>query len=1092
MRRAAARCAAWCAVTSGVLAPPVLALELPPTCRTQTPPAAAAPQVSIEALRRQVETLAEDDPDAAVRIMCATIPRVEREKGPRSPELAWWAISLATPLIAYLNRFDEAIPLLQFAQPILEKQNGGYTAELADLHVAYGWIYLRQGRLADSANEWTAALRIRERVPGAGRVELQKVLVGLAQVRLSQRDFPATHALLDRANVILQEDHATVSEAAAAIENLLTNLAVREEDYAAARGHAQAQIAIERQLNGGAPQLVPAYVLLGRILEHLDDFAGSEAALREAIRLTESDHGPLQRHLLVALNQIAVLLNDRDRPAEAEPFARRAVAVGTQTLGADAPRLVGMLDTLASIRWSQGDLPEALHLYERGTAIVVAHRADVERQVLVAHYRGVGGLELTLGDRDAARAALQTALDAAGDDPTLAEERAFVLLALARTTADGSVQVRDLDESLRLFRTRLPATHPLVLRVINELCAAETASSPASAPRCTEAAEWVARAHDIEPSLRAAVYANQSRLASERGDSESAFQDAVRGLAAAEGVATPEPLWRAQFRLATLLQQRGAADLAVFFGKSAVAQIENLRGYFVGDDRRFDSGFLADKIAVYRAVADWLMELGRIDEGLEVLRLLKRQELLDFTLRAAPAEPIDSTVSLTAHEQSLQQQYLSGVGQQAAERQELERLARLKRAERIAPGESARLNALVTVADDAEAARAQHIREFVAGGSGSTANVVSSRSVQALQLTRELRRFGPDTAVGVYLLTEHGLRILVATHLSQEEYRVPIDAAQLRQQIGSFLAALSRREPIADRAAALYRELAQPLDQAAQRAHARRIVLWLDDALRYVPFAALNDGTRDLVERYSFQSYSAVTAAPASPKQNLSVRGLGVTRAVGGFEALPAMADELCDVVHGPIRGLERRGDSCPKPGVGAGALPGEGFADGEFTELRLREVLQNPSSFSVLHIGTHFSLRPGNSLRSFLVLGDGARLTLESISGLDFSGISLITLSACQTGLGAAVGDDGREIDGLSAIVQRRGARQVIASLWEVEDRGTALMMRSLYRQLSAGDGDAALALQRAQLSLRSATVGGRTPYRHPYYWAGFVASVD
>jgi CHAT domain-containing protein len=487
-----------------------------------------------------------------------------------------------------------------------------------------------------------------------------------------------------------------------------------------------------------------------------------------------------------------------------------------------------------------------------------------------------------------------------------------------------------------------------------------------------------------------------------------------------------------------------------------------------------------------------LMELGRIDEGLEVLRLLKRQELLDFTLRAAPVEPGDSTVSLTAHEQVLQQRYLSSVGQESPERHELERLARLKRAERIAPGESARLDTLVAVADDDEAARAQHIREFVAGGSGSTTNAVRSRTVQALQLTRDLHRFGPDTAVAVYLLTAHGLRILVATHLSQQEYQVPVEAAPLREQIGSFLATLSRREPIAEQARALYRELAQPLDQAAQRAHARRVVLWLDDALRYVPFAALNDGTRDLVERYAFQSYSAVDVAPASTREALSVRGLGVTRAVGGFEALPAMADELCDVVRGPIRGLERRGDSCPTPGVGAGALPGEGYADGEFTEVRLREVLERPSSFSVLHIGTHFSLRPGNSLRSFLVLGDGARLTLESISGLDFSGISLITLSACQTGLGAAVGDDGREIDGLSAIVQRRGARQVIASLWEVEDRGTALMMRSLYRQLAASDGDAALALQRAQLSLRAANAGGRTPYRHPYYWAGFVASVD
>jgi len=128
--------------------------------------------------------------------------------------------------------------------------------------------------------------------------------------------------------------------------------------------------------------------------------------------------------------------------------------------------------------------------------------------------------------------------------------------------------------------------------------------------------------------------------------------------------------------------------------------------------------------------------------------------------------------------------------------------------------------------------------------------------------------------------------------------------------------------------------------------------------------------------------------------------------------------------------------------------------------------------------------------LRSFLVLGDGSHLTLDTLSALHFSGLDLVTLSGCQTGLGGAVGEDGREVEGLSAIVQRAGARQVIASLWQVEDRSTAALMRRMYEALVGTHGDGALALRQAQLSILDQSAAGTRPYSHPFYWAGFTAS--
>jgi hypothetical protein len=51
--------------------------------------------------------------------------------------------------------------------------------------------------------------------------------------------------------------------------------------------------------------------------------------------------------------------------------------------------------------------------------------------------------------------------------------------------------------------------------------------------------------------------------------------------------------------------------------------------------------------------------------------------------------------------------------------------------------------------------------------------------------------------------------------------------------------------------------------------------------------------------------------------------------------ALPALADELCFVIDGPIQGLNSRDGACPSPSRGGGALAGEGFADAAFTEAR-------------------------------------------------------------------------------------------------------------------------------------------------------------
>ena len=254
-------------------------------------------------------------------------------------------------------------------------------------------------------------------------------------------------------------------------------------------------------------------------------------------------------------------------------------------------------------------------------------------------------------------------------------------------------------------------------------------------------------------------------------------------------------------------------------------------------------------------------------------------------------------------------------------------------------------------------------------------------------------------------------------------------------------------------------------------------MLALDGALRYVPFAALNDGRRYLVESYRLTLRTeAVQDARLKdpPRSGWRIAGLGVTRGIGDFAPLPAVRSEFAGIV---------------KAG-GHGALPGEVDLDDAFTAERFRRSLDG--EFAVVHVASHFVFKPGTEADSFLLLGDGSRFSLQDIkrNGLRFDGVDLLTLSACETALGGGRDATGREVEGLGALAQKQGAKGVIATLWPVADESTARFMAEFYRVHESRPGVTKTeALQSAQLSLlRGDTAAGGASHAHPFFWAPFI----
>ena len=114
--------------------------------------------------------------------------------------------------------------------------------------------------------------------------------------------------------------------------------------------------------------------------------------------------------------------------------------------------------------------------------------------------------------------------------------------------------------------------------------------------------------------------------------------------------------------------------------------------------------------------------------------------------------------------------------------------------------------------------------------------------------------------------------------------------------------------------------------------------------------------------------------------------------------------------------------------------------------------------------------------MQSGVVTADGT-LTIADVFNLNLNA-NLVTLSACQTGLGKLLRGD--EVIGLTRAFMYAGTPSVLSTLWSVADASTAHFMTLFYQALQKPGTDKGSAMQQAQLELMKA-------YPHPYYWAPF-----
>jgi CHAT domain-containing protein len=970
----------------------------------------------------------------------------------------------------------------------------------------------REGRALEQAGQITSALDLYTRA--------------IAQSRVSHPE-DAAKILHWQGRVYQQQNQFDKAEAA-----LTDALHIREQHLGAE--HESVAVA--------ADALAGLYFQLSRYQE-------AEALYQRALSLDELNLGAHHWKVALRLNNLAELARTLADYTRAETLLQRALEIDTQHWGEQHANVALRLSNLAEVYRYQGNYSKAKSLLERALDIdhTLYQAHEVSALNLGIRHNNLGQLYLTLGDTAKARPYYEQALNLWAQDPgadTAVTAAGLNNLAwLDYVDKDYRQATQRYDHALTLLRKIYGTQHPDIARSLNNmglLYAAQKEFTHAEQAYTEALAQWRSIYDDNHPStLRSAN--NLAKLYRENGRESQAEELLKQTLVRVRRLNHPLLLWQVYDNLARLLGQSGQNGAAILMAKQAVNTLQDVRLSLASMDKELQHSFMHDKQDSYHYLAELLMAQGRLAEGQEVLMMLKEEAYFDFITRSADRDDRQVRAVYSDEERTWVERALLvdnlplGVTLAADSTDRLRQddenanalvafskyFEALKEAFSEAQADAIALHTS-TAQDQQLAALALEYRSLRGRNDLNTTEnqrrlelrqilfkaaesfnaclgelkFLEKFQAQNLDTLRALQHtlfeMGHHAVLLNYVITPQRLRIILTTPDIQLCRESIISATELDDAIQKFRQALQNRRTYPAREAQnLYRILIEPVAEDLHQAQAKTLMLALDGRLRYIPMAALFDGKQYLVENYALVMFTEAARDKLKdiPAPHWRMAGLGLTDAVSGFNALPAVEQELKSLVRVNSEDTQ-------------GIMPGIIKLNRDFNADSLLDVLEQ--NFPVLHIASHFIFQPRTEADSYLLLGDGAALDLGKIRvRYNFNGVDLLTLSACQTAVGTI--GQGDEVEGFGALAQKQGAKSVLATLWPVDDRSTGKFMQHLYQIREQQGLTKAQALQKAQQAFIAArrtavalergelTIDDNTPlyqrdYDHPFYWAPFI----
>lgn len=883
-----------------------------------------------------------------------------------------------------------------------------------------------QVRRADLAVPYfKQALALSEQARDSSRGAMAAARLGAAYRSTHKVD--AALAVLERGAVLARDAHRPDLEGLCL--RTIGNIHIEGGEYDAASRYLERTLAIADR-TGDASLKIATLNTLSVSARHQGRLTDALEHARTALQLLDAelaagrkvDSQPL---FAVPFNVGKALAEGGDYGSALEYFERAFTAAEASNLIAGVWH--ALFDT-AEWYQSQGDLDRAATYYRR--ALEQSHKVE-SRDMEANTIRGLASIAEERGELADAIAQYAAALD-------VYEKYGFgawvpsTMAALARAQRKAG-RLHDADATLAGAFARARAQgRPLDLaRVLIELAAAARA----------------------------------------RGDLPVAERqyDEARAIAAEHGLRPTEAV--AASGLARVAHARGDAERALVLYRRAEESIRRLQARIPAPDQR--TTFSDAVHATFAGELELLMDLARRHPGAGYDRLafltIERERTQDLT-----GALVDGRIDSARHVPAALRDRQGRVGRRLAEIQtELmsdEIPADRRRALRAEQYDREREWDVVV------AAQATSAGSRGAAGAGVSPSDAFDQVRQTLTPGEAFIEYTPRWA---FVVTREGLRSV----------ELPV-VEGLAARIDFFVRLLAgddpAQAPVSGRL--LSAALIAPV-QAVLPAGTSRLVVSATGSLAGLPFAALPDPGQDaavpLLVRYEIAYTVSASALTRARRATVAPRALGLL-AIANPPA-PASRAQLVTAsltragTLGPLPYAQDEVERVAKHASGRSRILMGAIA----TEYEIKH--QPLSDFSVLHFATHAVLDPVAPMRSAIVLGAGhgedGLLQAREIFQLPLTA-DLVVLSACRTAAGRASTAEGMQ--SLARAFMYAGARSVLGTLWDVDDRSTARLMDRFYDRAAHGL-PAAAALRAAQLE-----VIGRDPYRTAPQWAAFVITGD
>lgn len=865
---------------------------------------------------------------------------------------------------------------------------------------------------------------------------------------------------------------------------------------------------------------------LARTHKHLGNYARAIELHKRGLLIYEKKLGSESFEASTTLNNLAAAYSYSNQLKKALPLHLRSLKIREKILGPNHPRTANALDALAGTYFDLGEVKLALTLLEKSLAIretndegdhhalfvtlnnlgliqneLGLYEAAIKTQeqalkisetiygtdhaTTAGCLLNIASTRTTLGQYDLARPLQQRAL--AIYEKALGNEDVFTGIALTHL-ANTALYLKNYEEALNLqlrglniFERKLSPFHRRVASALNNLAAAhwglnDFQSALPIFKRNLEIKREIFGSQSLSTALAAK---NLATIYVKLNRHNEGFPLVTEALAIYEAELGPNhPTTTETYTHLVDYEQDQSSEYSIYLLKKHINAVQAMRGSLLSVGREEVSAYTEQYKSSYQTLAAMLVDSGRLSEAQQVLDMLKEDEYFQFIRRTQEDDPRKIRASYTSTEQEWMTRYQEISGRLASLGAEERELAKHARKELTSQQNSKRkqLNSDLKIARIAFQNFLSEMRtEFSKKGMQHTDQLSETSKESTSNLQTLIREIDDKTAVLQYFITDERVGILLTTPGVQIARNSKISRNQLNLKISSFIATL--RDPKKDPtliAQEMFRLLLTPVETDLEQAGIKTLLISLDGALRYIPIGALHDGKNFAINRWSIALYNPVVKSRLKEKSSLdwTAVGMGRTRQAEGFTELPSVENELRSII-------KTSNDSTQSKGI----LTGELYLDDAFTPTRLKDVSQR--SFDLLHVASHFRFSPGTEVNSFLLLGDGTHLSLGEIrsQGYRFDKVELLTLSACETGLGGGRDSDGKEIDGLGVLVQKQGAKAVISTLWSVADESTSKFMIEMYAARKKASINKAEALRQAQLTMLR-----QKRYSHPFYWAPYT----